>query len=168
MLKFLSRTHIPLVWLVTLSLTQACGKEMSESKDSSDPNIERQDSNQTLITRIPQGTMNYLVPYDGRFKLPKELKVNAGTGSTKGKTVTIFYNLNQAGRFTLKCLYKGVAAGDRIFLNQCLDEDNRTFGPVEYLLSATWFLDKGFYIQIQNPDGVPDLEAVHHMEWTYE
>jgi hypothetical protein len=166
MLTSLTRTICPLLSLAALALGTGCGKKIAEPKAESDTDIQQQVPNSLMIVNLTGAYVQQKYPENGDFSLPYELKVNHGSASTAGKSVSVYYNLTTSGDYDLKCLYKGNAGGDRMFLYTCYNPAGSVMGTLEQLLNEPVWVNKDRFMKMEASASDLDVGAIYQVRWT--
>lgn len=164
MLKTLNWKLSSLVPLLLLTTTIGCGKKMGEKSDAQPvSHTENQLPNSLMVLQLKSNSSTYPFEKFGSLNTPSELIIKEG--SSTGKTVTIYYNIDQNGVWGIKCAYKGTALGNKMPLSRCWNQDNQDLGTVSELLSMAIYVYPGHYIQLQNPTGGVTVEAIYQVDW---
>lgn len=164
MLNSIPRKLTPLVPIFTLIFSLACGKKLGESSDSPPQRtVENQEPNTLLILPLQSHYFTYGFEKFGSLNTPSELVVKEG--STTGKTVSAFYNLDRNGVWSIKCHYRGTASGEKMNLSGCVNYKGESLGNVSELLSMSIYIYASHFIQLQNPSGDLKVEAIYQVDW---
>lgn len=166
MLTSLTRTICPLLSLATLALSTGCGKKITEPKPASALDVQQQLPNSLMIVNMTGTYAQQRYPENGDFNLPYELKINRGSASTAGKTVSVYYNVTPSGDYDLKCVYKGNATGDRMFMSTCYNPAGSVMGTLEQLLNEPVWVSKDRFIKMESQASDLDVGAIYQVRWT--
>lgn len=164
MLKTLNWKLTSLAPILLLTATIGCGKKMAEKSDVAPTlHTENQLPNSLLVLQLKSNVSTYPFEKFGSLNTPSELIIKEG--SSTGKTVTIYYNVDQYGTWGVKCSYKGTAQGNKMPLQRCWNQDNQDLGTVSVLLNMPIYVYPGHFVQLQNPNGGVTVEAIYQVDW---
>ena len=149
MLTSLTQKLCPLVTLSALFMGIGCGKQIAEQSEQSDTDIQRQVPNSNLALRLSDSSYDHRFPEAGDFLTPIELKVNRGSASTAGKSVSVYYNVTTQGDYDIKCVYVGNPEGDRLKVKDCYKADGAVMGPISEVINFPVWIKKNNFLKIQ-------------------
>lgn len=166
MLAALTRKLCP--WMSVALVTISCGKKITDADSKPGNTIEESNRSSRFLLRLNtnEGYIKQAnVPDDANFKIPEKLKVVSG--STDGKVIEIGYNVDPYDNnfYEYKCSYYPSSEGDEMWLGNCYDLENRSFGDVS---DVEFFISQNQILEIKvlgshTSDFI--VEALYDMRW---
>lgn len=149
--------------------TIGCGKNINDGKSSIVQSVKTELSPRFVLdfSSLEGLTKSFKVPQDGRFYIPKTVKVTAGNGI--GKRMSISYNYDADTKdYEFRCKYSSLASATELTLQTCYDSHDRELSQDDINLN-TFFIDLGFFIRIElltPTDSTLEVEFIHDITWT--